>query len=188
MIIIISVILEGLLTNYLSYMPMNLTIFTSSLTITAIFVAYLKYNNKKKYCFFCIIAGILYDLLYTNILFLHSIVFLILAILTIKIYERFEINKISIILWTILIIIIYETIISISFYILGITQLNTLNIIYKISHTILLNITYAEIGYLLNKKKLLKNYFLHNIDKGDSYGRCQNRKKISIKKASKIIF
>ena len=66
-IIITSIILDGLLTNYLPYLVNDLTLFTPMLTLVTIFIIYPFYRKKiKKYYLIVFIIGITYDLLYTN--------------------------------------------------------------------------------------------------------------------------
>ena len=75
-ILLISIILDGVLTNFLPYLVNDLSIFTPLLTVVSIFILY-PLNRKKENKFFILIfiVGIIYDLLYTN-LPKNSIVFL----------------------------------------------------------------------------------------------------------------
>ena len=79
-IIIISLLLDGLLTNILPYTVNNLSIFTPMFTILIPIIIYPFYLKKeKRYLITLIITGIVYDIFYTN-LFLYAIFFVILPI------------------------------------------------------------------------------------------------------------
>ena len=74
-IIIVSLLLDGLLTNILPYTVNNLSIFTPMFTILIPIIIYPFYLKKeKKYLITLIITGIVYDIFYTNLLFFNAIV------------------------------------------------------------------------------------------------------------------
>lgn len=157
-ILIISFILDGLLTNFLPYLVNDLSLFTPLLTLVSIFMIYPFYKKKEtKYFNILFILGILYDLFYTNLLFFNSILFIIIGIITKYIYKNFEINYLKLIIYIILIITIYETLTGIIILIFDLVPITLERLIYKITHSILLNVIYSEIIYLIIKK-LPKKY------------------------------
>ncbi len=147
-IIIISLILDGLLTNFLPFTIGNLSIFTPLLTIVSLFSIYPFYlKNSNKYYMIAIIMGIVYDLFYTNLLFLNGILFLILSIMIKYLYKNFEVNYLNIILYVIILITIYEGLQAGLIIIFNLVPMSFSKLFYKISHSLLLNIIYAEILY-----------------------------------------
>lgn len=157
-ILIISFILDGLLTNFLPYLVNDLSLFTPLLTLVSIFMIYPFYRKKEtKYFNILFILGILYDLFYTNLLFFNSILFITIGIITKYIYKNFEINYLKLIIYIILIITIYETLTGIIILIFDLVPITLERLIYKITHSILLNVIYSEIIYLIIKK-LPKKY------------------------------
>lgn len=151
-IIIISLLLDGLLTNYLPFLVNNLSLFTPLFTLISISIIYPFYRKKEKeYYSMVFIIGIIYDLCYTNLLFLNAIMFLIIAIVSKYIYKNFEITFFRLIVYTIIIITIYEFIIAGIIGILGLVPITIERIIYKITHSIVLNVIYVEIIYLILK-------------------------------------
>ena len=77
-LMIISLLLDGFITNYLPYLPNHLSLFTPLLTITTIFIITPLYHKKdKNYYVILLIFGIIYDLFYTNLLFLNALLFYI---------------------------------------------------------------------------------------------------------------
>ena len=66
-IIIISILLDGILTNILPYTVNNLSLFTPMFTILIPIIIYPFYlKEEKKYLITLIITGIIYDIFYTN--------------------------------------------------------------------------------------------------------------------------
>ena len=82
-ILLISIILDGILTNYLPYLVNDLSLFTPLLTVVSIFILY-ALNRKKETKFFILmfIVGIIYDLLYTNLLYLNGLLFVLIAFIS----------------------------------------------------------------------------------------------------------
>lgn len=156
-ILSISLILDGLLSNYLPFTIGNLSFFTPLLTMTSILFIYPLLNkNKKNYFILIVIFGIIYDLSYTNLLFYNSILFLLVAFFTIKIYELLPVNFLSIIIYLILLIIIYETLNILFIIIFQVRNVAFKDCYYKVSHSILLNILYGLGLYFLLYKKIQK--------------------------------
>ena len=109
LIIGISLILDGILTNYLPFLPNNLSLFTPLLTITSLVLIYPFYRKQENnYYITLFITGIIYDLFYTNLLFFHAVIFLILGVIIKWIYKNYEITPIRIIIYISIIIICYE--------------------------------------------------------------------------------
>lgn len=157
-ILIVSILLDGVLTNFLPYLVNDLSIFTPLLTVVSIFIIY-PLNRKKETKFFILIfiVGIIYDLLYTNLLFLNGLLFVLIALLSKVIYKNFETSYFKLIIYTILIIIVYESVYAGILFIYRVVPITFYKLIYKISHTLILNIIYTEILYLIINK-LPKKY------------------------------
>lgn len=149
-IVLISLLLDGILNNTLPYMKDNLSLFTPLITIISLLIVYpFYYKKNSKYYLTAIILGLIYDLLYTNMLFLNSILFLAIALLIKIIYKNIELNYLNIILYIILTIITYEISQYILITIFNLTSITINQLFYKISHSLLLNIIYGELLYLI---------------------------------------
>lgn len=75
-ILVISFFLDGILSNFLPYMVGDLSFFTPMLTITSLVVIYPFFTkHKKTYFIICFVTGIIYDFMYTNLLFYNAILF-----------------------------------------------------------------------------------------------------------------
>lgn len=151
-ILFISIYLDGFLTLFLPYLPGGLSLFTPMFTIVSILLIYPLYRKKEKQYFITLfIVGIIYDLLYTNLLFYNAIIFEILGIITKKIYKELDVEHIKLSLYIIGLIIIYEFLFSLNILIFNLVPITISKIIYKITHSILINIIYGELIYTIIK-------------------------------------
>lgn len=157
MIMITSLLLDGILSNYLPFLPEGLSLFTPLLTLMSIILIYPFYKWERKQYFITIfILGIIYDLLYTNLFLANAIFFLSIGILINKLEKRIKLNKISIVFYAIFSIFVYELLIVLSIMIFNLVPITLSRVIYKITHSLLLNVIYVVIIFFLlstsNKK------------------------------------
>ena len=151
-ILIISIILDGLLTNFLPFLVNDLSIFTPLLTLVSIFIIYPFYRkHEKKYFITIFIVGIIYDLLYTNLLFFNGILFLIIGLISKFINKNYELTPLRLIIYVIIIIFFYESLTGLILFIFRLVPVTIYKVFYKILHSLLLNIIYSEILYLIIK-------------------------------------
>ena len=149
-ILIISFILDGVLTNFLPFGVENISLFTPLLTIVALVVIYnFFYHEEKKYYILSFIVGILYDLFYTNLLFLDGLLFLLIAFVITKIYKLVGFNYMWIALDILISIIIYECSFALVIVIFNLVPMSIYRLLYKIGHSIILNIIYGELLYFI---------------------------------------
>ncbi len=157
LIMIISFLLDGILTNFLPYMVGDLSFFTPLLTLVSIFLVYPFYIKKEKnYYISVIILGFCYDLFYTNLLFFHAIIFGMIVFGIHYLYKNLEVTAVRLIFYIILLISFYESMVAFLFYILNLVPITLPKLGYKIAHSLVLNLIFAEIIYglihLLPKK------------------------------------
>ncbi len=146
----ISLLLDGILTNFLPYMPNDLSLFTPLLTVVSIFIIYPFYRKKEKnYFLYMFLLGMIYDLFYTNLLFFNGILFLIIAIISQIIHKNFEISYFKLIFYIAFIVVLYESLTGAILFIFQLVPITIPKLIYKITHSLLLNILYIEIVYLI---------------------------------------
>lgn len=141
---IILIILSLLLDGYLSIIFSQSLCLIPLLTLTTIYLIYPIYNKKiKTYKLILIIVGLIYDLLYTNLLLFHSIVFYLLSFLIIPIYKNYSQNKLKSILYLILLIASYELLVACIFFLFQVSTITFIKLISKILKSLVLNIIYA---------------------------------------------
>ena len=147
LIIISSFILDRILSNVLPFMKGDLSIFTSLFVPITIYLIYPFYKNQElKYYIESFIIGIIYDLIFTNLLFFDGVIFLIISLVSVKIYKNFIVDKYKNIMYVFLIIILYEFLVASIFLIFNLVPICFYDFVYKISHTLLINVVY---GFLL---------------------------------------
>lgn len=149
-IVLISLLLDGFLTNILPYTVENLSLLTPSLTLISLLLIYPFYRKKEmKYTILILITGVIYDLLYTNLLFFNAILFYIDIRIMQYIYKNYEINYFTIIINTIIAITTYEVLQVIIISIYNLYPITLYSLVYKIKSSLLLNIIYAELIYFI---------------------------------------
>lgn len=151
-IIVISLLFDGLLTNYLPYLVNDLSYFTPLFTVVSIFIIYPFYRkNNKKYFITIFLLGFIYDLFYTNLLFYNAVIFLIIGIISRFINKNFETSFLKLIIYTVIIVVLYESISAGILFVFNIVPISFDKLFYKISHSLLLNIIYMETIYIVIK-------------------------------------
>lgn len=147
LIIISSFILDIILSNVLPFMKGDLSIFTSLFVPITIYLIYPFYKNQElRYYIESFIIGIIYDLIFTNLLFFDGVIFLIISLVSVKIYKNYIVDKYKNIMYVFLIIILYEFLVVSIFLIFNLVPISFYDFIYKILHTLLINVVY---GFLL---------------------------------------
>ena len=147
---IISILLDGILTNYLPYLGNDLSWFTPLFTLVSIFIIYPFYRKKeKKYYLTVFIIGIIYDLFYTNLLFFNAILFLIIAMISKYINKNYGLSYLKLIIYTIILVTVYESLTGLIIVLFQLVPITFYKLFYKISHSILINIIYVEILFLI---------------------------------------
>ena len=151
-IIVISLLFDGLLTNYLPYLVNDISYFTPLFTVVSIFIIYPFYRkNNKKYFITIFLLGFIYDLFYTNLLFYNAVIFLIIGIISRFINKNFETSFLKLIIYTVIIVVLYESISAGILFVFNIVPISFDKLFYKISHSLLLNIIYMETIYIVIK-------------------------------------
>lgn len=150
---IILIILSLLLDGYLSTIISSSSYFLPLLTLTTIYLIYPKYSKKiRSYKLIVIIVGLIYDLLYTNLLLFHAVIFYILSFLIIHIYKNYSQTKLTTILSLIILIVVYELLVASIFFIFQVSTITFIKLITKIFKSLLLNIIYALVLTPILKK------------------------------------
>ena len=156
-IIVISLLLDGILTNFLPYLVNDLSIFTPMFTLVVISIIYPYYRkDEKKFFITVFITGLIYDLLYTNLLCFNGLLFLLIGYLSKIIYSNYRMNYLKLIIYIIIIITIYESVTGLVLFIFNLVPISIYKIFYKITHSLILNIIYAEIIYFIFDKVVSK--------------------------------
>lgn len=152
-ILLISFYLEGVVSNIL-----NISFLIPSFTVISLMIIYpYLYNLKKDYYKICFIIGLLYDIAYTDTIFLNAFIFLLIGFIISKVNNIVTNNIFNMIPLSILVIILYRTI---TYTILLFTNYSILSIndlFNSIINSLLLNIIYGILLYkiadIIGKRK-----------------------------------
>ena len=147
----IVLLLDGIIVYYSEISFNHLNYFYPMLSISLL--PFLNCRNERKYYVTCFILGLFYDLLYSNIFLYHAIIFILLGIIDNYILIKFKNN---LFLFLILIIINILTYDCLNYFLVIITNYHLVNIsdlVYKIIHSLIINIMFGFGYFFLFKKR-----------------------------------
>ena len=147
---LIILILDGILVNYIPSFFNRLNYFFPMLTISLI--PFLYHDNKRKYYIYVLILGIIYDVLYTDIFLYNAIIFSFLGVIDLQIRKYYKDNIILFLFLIILNIILYDSILFSLVFITNYQSITISDLIYKIEHSLLLNIMSGFVFWFMFKK------------------------------------
>lgn len=152
LIIIFSLLLDFLLSN-INYSL--LSYFYPMLTITTIvYLSNLYTNpNRSNYYLLVFLTSIIYDSIFVGNLLITVSSFMIVAILNMFLKRHLRSNLFNNILMLILSIILYEVFILLLLFVVGYKSFEFSMLLYKITHSLLLNTIYIVIMFLVLKPK-----------------------------------
>ena len=149
--IIISFILENIMSNIFVTTLNNVSPFTTIYTIIALVVIYPYFASDKKYFLLVIIFGFLFDTIYTSTILLNLNIFLVISLL---IKTLNNIISDNIIMTNIISLISVATYHILTFIILNIVTSKSYSIILLgkiLTHSIIMTIIYTSISYIIIK-------------------------------------
>lgn len=145
--LILSLLIQGVISNYISYALSNLSIFYTIYTLINLIVILPYFNNNKKYYIILAVFALLTDIAYTNTFGLHLFIFTIVYIFNKFFFSIVPYNLFTTIISSIISITIYHII---SFIILFIVKYDSYNIYMlatAITHSIIMTIITSTIMY-----------------------------------------
>ncbi len=149
-LIFITFLIDFLISYFIPFNFNNLNYFYPMLLIVLIVYLYKKIDDKK-YLKLVLIIGIIYDLLYSYIFILNALIFLLFAKIIKKINKYIEINNIISIILIIVFIFLYDLIIFCLVYLTKYNLVTFNDLLYKVSHSIILNISFYIILIIVLK-------------------------------------
>ena len=158
LILVLLFIINILLEFNLSYIYHDLSLFSPLFFIVLIPFINKIINDKRIYFAIIIITSLIYDLLYSEKLFLIFISYLVVAIFNFIFYYKKSFNLKNLLITNILSIIIYDSIIFFALKILHNYNFVINDLLYKISHSIILNVLITICLYFICRKKENKKY------------------------------
>lgn len=152
--LIISTIIDQLLSTNITNTYQKLNYFFPLILITSLPISYLLTKNKIIFFIAIIILGIIYDLLYSDIP-LINLYFLILLTLIIKIfYQNKKPTTLNITILTLIGTITYDLYLSLILILTKSQNITINDIIYKETHSLILNIIYLMLSLIILKSRI----------------------------------
>lgn len=154
-LLIISLLLQGILSLYLPFISNQFTFLSYNFIITSLVLIYPIYYKKKKISWYygiCIFYGLFFDLLYTNTLVIDSLLFLLIGMLVNILYVKFKENFFN----QFIIILLSQITYDLLFYLLLVLfrgiSFSVLFLLYQFINTIILNFIYSFLWYIIVSK------------------------------------
>lgn len=148
-----SLILEGAFSNFISIY----SFFSPLFVLMTLIIIYPFLLNKKiayyKYCFF---TGVLYDMVYTDTIIVHGLLFLIIGFCITKINLILANNHINVIVMAIIVIFLYRTILYCLLILTGNVNFNWHLFLQSIYLSTLANVIYILIMNMVTDRLSIK--------------------------------
>lgn len=145
-----SFILEGIVSNFVSVQTELWNPLFSLITLISIYPCF---KNDKKYYKICLIYGMLYDLIYTNTLVFHGLLFLCAGYLVHHLYKLFSLNIVNIVALTFIIISTYRILSYILLCLVSNYSFSWLILLRSITSSLVLNIIYILVLHLILQRR-----------------------------------
>lgn len=136
----------------------NTSLFLSLFALVTIFSIYPLYKNNKKYYITSFIYGLIYDIVFTNTIFLNAIIFLFLSFIISKIHKNFNMNVFNTIMLNIGLIVLYRTINYLIIIVVDNLSFNYVLLLKSIYSSLIINIIYVLILNFIIKKVCPKSF------------------------------
>jgi len=150
--IVISFLLDGIISNLIPFDITNPSYFKTIYTIISLVIMYNYFDNKKKYFIMLIILGTLFDIVYTNTFLVNIVIFITLYIILYNIDYLMPTNILTINIKSIICISFYHIL---TYIILLLSNYNSYNfnlLLLIIVRSIIMTIIYTTISYLILNK------------------------------------
>ena len=153
-LLFIGLLLDGIISLLIS----NSSYLIPLITVTTIYMVYPLYQKKERnYTIVTLVTGLIYDLMYTDLLFFNAIIFYLIEKLSKYFHKNLNQSFIKTIIYMIIILITYELLTSVILLVYKIVPITSSKIIYKICHSLLINIIYTIVLYSVFLKRKQKN-------------------------------
>lgn len=154
LLLIISLILDLFLNQYIPYQPFDLTYFQPMFLVTSLFIYSYFFGMKKNSIFRVVIMAILYDLLFGSIYLIQIALFLLVFYMVKFVIRRVSKNFFTFILMLVMSLTIYMVVQHLLLIIIGYKGITISMLYYQITHSLLINVIYGGILYYLLGIKL----------------------------------
>lgn len=156
-IIILSCLIQGTVSNYIGYTYVNLSLFSTIYVLVSLLIIRPYFENEKKYLILLLVFGLIMDATFTNTFILNTSLFLVTYYFSKLFHFFFPYNLFTINISTLLSIFVYHTINFLFLTVLKYDNYTIWVLVKVLSHSVVMTISYTSILYVIIefiKKKL----------------------------------
>ena len=154
---IVSFLLDGLVSNFISGSIHNSSMFNTIYSVIALVIIYNYFDNNSKFLKILFVLGILFDIVYTNTFLLNIFIFIVIYIILGMINNYIPNNIFTINVKTLLAVFIYHIL---SYIILSIANYDSYSyiLLMVLPRSVIMTIIYTSFSYIMIKKIYFKRY------------------------------
>ncbi|MDD2434996.1 MAG: rod shape-determining protein MreD [Bacilli bacterium] len=163
-LVTLTVIISFLLDSIISYLiPTNSLLLPLCSLISLIIIYPFFHKETNNYLIWSFGLGLLYDIVYTDTIFLNAVLFLMIAYMIKMIYQYLSNNVLNVTIISFIVVVLYRSMVYLLLISVGYLNNDFNTLVTSIYSSLLLNIVYGIILYLIT------NYlsYKYKIDKVD---------------------
>ena len=150
-LLVISFLLQGILSNFLAYSPGDVSIFATIYVLVTLLLLYPHFENKKKYLLLLVIFGWLVDLVYCNTVLLNICMFYIIYKFSNLFHFFFPYNLLTINISNLLGVFIYHSLSFLLLSLFGSDSYSFIMLIRMFGCSIIMTVIYTTVSYYVIK-------------------------------------
>ena len=156
-ILVISFLLEGVISNFV---PVN-GFLAPLFTLTALIIIYPLFDESFEYYKYAFITGLAYDLFYTDTIVFHAIIFTFMAFLITRLNLVLSDNYVNVLIIIAICILVYRVITYGLLILVSSMSFDFLSLVFSILKSLIINLIYSVILFLVVKK--IQNKYKYKI-------------------------
>ena len=154
-ILIISFLLEGVISNFVSINGFMAPLFT----VVSLIVIYPLFDDVSEYYKYVFVTGLVYDLFYTDTIIFHAIIFCFMAFIITRMNLVLSDNYINFLIIMAICILIYRTFTYSLLVLVSSVSFSFIALILSILKSLIINLIYSAILFFVLKKVRKKSKY-----------------------------
>ncbi len=152
-VIIVSFILDSVMSNFIS---LN-SFFTPLFTLMSLIIVYPYFKgNQARFFGTCFLTGVFYDLIYSDTIVIHGFLFLMIGFIITRINLVLANNYLNVMIMAIICIIFYRFVAYGLLLITANVSFHWVAVLKSIYHSLIANVIYVALAYIVTDKISLK--------------------------------
>lgn len=150
----ISLTIDLILSAATNLSYQDITYFFPLILVSSLPISYLLTKRKYLFLIFITLIGVLYDLIFSEIVLLNLYYFLLIGFIIHMFYQTKKQTPFNLIILSILCFIFYDIYLSITLILIEYQTFNINDLIYKITHSLIPNILYIVLSTIVLKSRI----------------------------------